>query len=95
MQVTIDNQGRILIPADVRGKLRLDPDTPLEISIQGNEMVIRKRDLDLDLEKKVAEWKQKMLSMTIEGSDGDVRDNGEESGKWMDRDHVEQKLGLR
>ncbi len=72
---------------------RLDPDTPLEISIQGNEMVIRKR--DLDLEKKVAEWKQKMLSMTIEGSDGDVRDNGEESGKWMDRDHVEQKLGLR
>jgi len=93
IHTSIDAQGRILIPAEIRGKLHMEPNSEVDIVIQGHELLIKKA--NTNLEKQVNEWKEKLLQMKIEAGIAPIDAEEEETGKWMDEEYVEKKLGLR
>jgi len=92
IRVSIDSQGRILIPADIRGKLHLEPNSELELTILGNELILRKT--NTNLEKQVMFWKQQLLEMKVEAGVAKEEPADAETEKWMDRDYVKKKLGI-
>jgi len=88
--IKIDNQGRIVIPAEIRHQLKLEADTEVELSMVGNELVIKK--VNSSLESDVHQWKEELARTKIPAG-VTVLDEGE-SDKWMDEEYVEKKLGL-
>jgi AbrB family looped-hinge helix DNA binding protein len=90
---TIDSQGRILIPADIRGRLHLEPNSEVELVVLGRELLVRKK--DTALEERVMHWKEKLFRMKLKPGTTASDENVEETGKWVDEEYVEQKLGLR
>jgi AbrB family looped-hinge helix DNA binding protein len=42
MMVTIDRAGRVVIPKELRDRLDLQPDSALELSAEGDAIVIRR-----------------------------------------------------
>ncbi len=86
----IDNQGRIVIPAEIRRQMKLEPDTEVEIKLIGNDLVIKK--VNSSLEADVHRWMEDLSHLTIPAGIT-IPDEGE-SDKWMDEDYVEKKLGL-
>ena len=93
MQGTIDSQGRLLVPADIRGKLHLEPNSEVELVVLGRELLVRKK--DTALEERVLRWKEKLLHMKLEPATTANEAECEETGRWVDDEYVEQKLGLR
>ncbi|MEX2682651.1 MAG: AbrB/MazE/SpoVT family DNA-binding domain-containing protein [Candidatus Sigynarchaeota archaeon] len=92
INVTIDSQGRILIPVEIRGKLHLEPNSELELTILGNELILRKS--NTNLERQVMSWKQQLMDMKIEAGVVQEEPDDTDSEKWMDRDYVKKKLGI-
>ncbi|MFQ5821969.1 MAG: AbrB/MazE/SpoVT family DNA-binding domain-containing protein [Candidatus Heimdallarchaeota archaeon] len=87
----IDKQGRIIIPKELREKLRLRPETSLKIHIMGRKLVIEA--YDPDLESNVKNWEQKLKNMIIEPFKIDQPDETSEA-KWFSEQYARQKLGL-
>lgn len=87
--VKMDKQGRITIPAQIRTLLSLVENNILEIDIQTNEIILRKKEKDNIL--KVEEWYQDLSNITDQANpiDGEFQES-----KWYSEDYVKQKLGL-
>jgi AbrB family looped-hinge helix DNA binding protein len=90
--VIIDSQGRILVPAEIRGKLHLEPNSELELVILGNEILLRKT--NTSLESQVNVWKERLIGMEIEAGIASDEEVVLEAGKWVDTEYVKKKLGL-
>ncbi len=86
----LDGQGRIVIPAEIRHQLKLEPDTEVELNLVGNDLVIKK--VNSSLESDVRQWKEDLVRTKIPA--GITITDEDEGDKWMDEDYVEKKLGL-
>ncbi len=87
----IDKQGRIVIPKELREKLRLRPETSLKIHLMGRKLVIEAYDPDLESNDK--KWGQKLKNMIIEPFKID-QSNETSEAKWFSKQYACQKLGL-
>lgn len=87
--IRIDRYGRVLIPKEVRGRLGLRQGSSLEITVRGNEVILRR--VDTELNQHVEEW-VKFIDQSaptpflkqIRGGDS----------KWLSREYCMRKLGL-
>ena len=87
-EVSIDKQGRMVIPAPLRRLLGLG---------EGGRVVVRYRDgilelrpIDRDLEKRVKRWIKTVMKINPQPFSEEI----EESWKWIDREYAERKLGI-
>lgn len=86
--VSVDRQGRLVVPAHLREKLGIKDGGRLIISQDGRKLVLEP--VDEDVEALVNEWEKKT-------KDASIPMNTEEpnpSGKWMSDEYARKKLGL-
>lgn len=88
-EVSVDKQGRLVIPAPVRKLLGLNG---------GGKLLLRVRDgkielipIDKDLEKRVKKWTEMALATVAEP----FTEETSEEWKWVSKEYAEHKLGLR
>ncbi len=86
----LDSQGRIVIIAEIRHQLQLEPDSEVEINIIGNDIVIKK--VNSSFEAEVQRWREDLTRTKIPA--GVTIVDEDDNDKWMDEDYVEKKLGL-
>ncbi len=86
----IDSQGRIVIPAEIRRQMKLEPETEVEMNLVGNDLIIKK--VNSSLQSDVQRWKYDLTRTKIPA--GVTTEVEDKSDKWMDEDYVEKKLGL-
>ena len=89
MKSRIDKYGRVLIPKEVRGKLKIGEGDIVDISVKGDGLILRRKDVDLD--RRVLEWAEAVLKMApkpfmVEVKVGD--------SKWLSKGYCLEKLGL-
>lgn len=64
IQRKIDGLGRIVIPMEIRNKLEIEQNDPLDIHVEGNSIVLRKNSADCTFcgsSKGVVEYKGKNI----------------------------------
>jgi len=54
--VTLDKAGRIVLPKPVRDELHLSPGDTLDLSVEGEQMMLRPRRSSSPLQKKQGVW---------------------------------------
>jgi len=87
-EVSIDRQGRIVIPAPIRKALGI---------IGGGKLLLRLRNgkvelipVDKSLEERVSRWVEEVLKTKVEPFSEKVK----EEWKWVSKDYAERKLGI-
>lgn len=88
-RVSIDKQGRMVIPAPIREALGLVGGGEAVVRLSGNRIIVEV--IDSELESRVEEWARRTLSVDVEA----LVEELEGSWKWMSREYAERKLGLR
>lgn len=86
--VTIDRQGRLVLPSHIREVLGLKEGGHLSIRLDGSRVILEP--MSRDLKGKVQEWANLALSLRAEAFTGEPG----ESWKWMSREYARRKLGL-
>ena len=86
--VTIDRQGRLVLPSHIREVLGLKEGGHVSIRLDGFRVILEP--MSKDLEGKVQEWANLALSLRVEAFTEEFR----ESWKWMSREYARRKLGL-
>jgi len=86
--VTIDRQGRLVLPSHIREVLGLKEGGPVSIRLDGSRIILEP--MSKDLEGKVQEWANLALNLRVEAFTEESR----ESWKWMSREYARRKLGL-
>lgn len=88
-QVTVDRQGRLVLPAKIRKSLGLEGGETLLIRLSGNRATIevRAKSLEERLKEFSALVKTNRAQMMTERTRG--------SWKWMSEEYARKKLGLR
>ena len=79
----------IVIPAPLRRALGLVNGGKVVLRLSGSRVIMEV--INEDLEKRVSDWVNTVLSLSVEPFTEEV----EESWKWLSREYVEKKLGLR
>lgn len=88
-KVSIDKQGRMVIPAPIREALGLVGGGEAVVRLSGNRIIVEV--IDSELESRVEEWARRTLSVDVDAFVEEL----EGSWKWMSREYAERKLGLR
>ena len=86
--ITIDKQGRLVLPSHIREVLGLKEGGNVSIRLDGSRVILEP--VSKDLEGKVQEWEDLALSLRVEAFAEEFR----ESWKWMSREYARRKLGL-
>ena len=89
IEIKIDKQGRIIIPAEYRKKMNISPDTKLKISFIANQLVIRKQSKIDD--ESLKSWKKKLKSLNLNPN---IENKIEFNEKWMSEQYARDKLGF-
>ncbi len=55
-KVTLDRAGRVVLPKSLRDELRVSPGDALDVSVQGDAVLLRPRRSSSPLEKKQGVW---------------------------------------
>lgn len=85
----IDRYGRVLIPKAVRERLGLSDKTLLEISVRGQELVLRPKHKELD-----EAVHQLVAFLRDQAPRGFVNPPSEGDSKWLSREYCLRKIGL-
>ena len=85
----VDGYGRVLIPKEVRNKLNLCEGDIVEISVKGQDLILRKS--NVDLERRVQVWAEAVLRSAPKPFVAEVRVG---DSKWLSRGYCLRKLGL-
>ena len=86
--VTIDKQGRLVVPSHIREALGLKEGGHVTIRLDGPRIILEP--VSRDIEKKVQEWANLAISLNTEA----FTEEAEESWKWMSHEYAKKKLGL-
>lgn len=86
--VTIDKQGRLVLPSHIREVLGLKEGGQVSIRLDGSRVILEP--MSRDLMDKVQEWAGLALRLKAEA----FTEESKESWKWMSREYAERKLGL-
>ena len=86
--VTVDKQGRLVLPSDIRKAFGLKDGGKLSIKLDGSRIILEPCTGELD--KKVKEWVE--LASNIGGEAFTEKVKG--SWKWFSREYARRKLGL-
>jgi AbrB family looped-hinge helix DNA binding protein len=85
----IDRYGRILIPKHVRDRLGLGEKTSMEVTIRGQEVVLRPINRDLEGEvQRLGDFLREKAPRAF------VNRPKEEDSKWLSREYCLRKIGL-
>jgi len=88
-EVSVDRQGRIVIPAPVRKLLGLSGGGRLLLVLRDGRIELIP--IDRDLEKRVNRWMELVLAIKSKPFSEEGVDS---EWKWMDEKYVKRKLGL-
>jgi len=86
--VTVDKQGRLVLPSHIREVLGLKEGGHVSIRLDGSRVILEP--VSKDLKEKVQEWGSLALSLKAEAFTEEFK----ESWKWMSREYARRKLGL-
>jgi AbrB family looped-hinge helix DNA binding protein len=86
--VTVDRQGRLVLPSHIREALGLKEGGHVSVRLDGSRIIIEP--VSKDLEERVQEWAGLALSLKAEA----FSEESEESWKWMSCEYARRKLGL-
>ena len=84
----IDNQGRTVLPKEIRQALGIDGNTEIVCRVIGNRIILEKFSLD-SIHKAFAELEELAPSLDLDT----VEIEGED--KYIDREYALRKIGLR
>ncbi|MGQ9469582.1 MAG: AbrB/MazE/SpoVT family DNA-binding domain-containing protein [Nitrososphaerales archaeon] len=86
--VTIDKQGRLVLPSHIREVLGLKEGGQVSIRLDGSRVILEP--ISKNLKEKVQEWANLALSLKAEA----FAEESKESWKWMSHEYARRKLGL-
>jgi len=86
--VTVDRQGRLVLPSNIREVLGLKEGGQVSIRLDGSRIILEP--MSKDLEERVREWVSIALGLNAEAFTEESR----ESWKWMSREYAKRKLSL-
>jgi AbrB family looped-hinge helix DNA binding protein len=86
--ITIDKQGRLVLPSHIREALGLKEGGHVIIRLDGSRVVLEPASRDVN--EKVKEWAGLARSLKAEA----LSEEFDESWKWMSREYARRKLGL-
>ena len=86
--VSVDKQGRLIVPAHLRENLGIKDGGQLIISQDGRKLVLEP--VDMDMEALVNDWEKKTRETSIPMN----TEEPQTSGKWMSEEYARKKLGL-
>lgn len=89
-EVSVDRQGRMVIPASVRRLLGLSGGGKLLLRVRNGKVELIP--MDRSLEERACRWKEMVLATRSEPF---AEEEVGEEWKWVSRDYAERKLGLR
>ncbi len=87
-EVSVDRQGRMVIPAPVRKLLGLAGGGKLLLRVRNGRVELTP--VEASLEERVNKWKEEALATRAEPFTEEA-----EGWKWVSREYAERKLGLR
>ena len=87
-KVSVDRQGRMVIPAPLRRLLGLSDGG--RVKVRYKDGILELALIDKDLEERVKRWVEIAMKINPEPFSEEV----EESWKWIDREYAERKLGI-
>jgi len=86
--ITLDKQGRLVLPSHIREALGLKNGGHITIRLDGSRIILEPASKVLN--EKVQGWATLALSLKAEA----FTEESKESWKWMSREYAEKKLGL-
>lgn len=86
--VSIDRQGRLVLPSHVREALGLKEGGQVTIRFDGSRVVLEP--VSKNVEEKVEEWVSLARNLRAEA----FSEEHDESWKWMSHEYARRKLGL-
>ena len=93
--VTVDEQGRMVLPSRLREKLGIKKGGRLSIRVEDSNKIVMQRRIEDDVEGRVKAWTR--VALAEKAQIGVVDKMGKEkavSPKWMSSDYARRKLGL-
>jgi len=85
---TVDRQGRLVLPANLREALGLKEGGRITVRLDGTRAIIEVA--PRDVKENVKKWEDLTQSLKAEA----FTEEPDESWKWMSRDYARRKLGL-
>jgi len=86
--VSVDKQGRLVVPAQLRQSLGIKEGGRVKIYQDGKKIVLEP--INEDVERNVKEWSRKAKSMATSMN----TEESKPSGKWLSDEYAKKKLGL-
>ena len=91
--VTVDEQGRMVLPSRLREKLGIKKGGRLSIKLEDSNKVIMHPQIDDDVETRVKRWAKLALSEKADAGVPDKKRKKTASTKWMSSNYARKKLG--
>lgn len=87
--VTIDKQGRLVLPSRIRKALGLGGGDDLTVRLENSQIILEPKTCR-SLEETVTEWVEAALNLKVEA----FAEKPEDGWKWMSSEYARRKLGL-
>ena len=86
--ISIDKQGRLILPSHIRSALKLKEGGHVSVRLHGSRIILEP--IHKDVEENVVEWANLALSLNGEA----LAEKPNESWKWISREYARRKIGL-